>query len=306
MEKIKNIIVCPKDIKVTMFYFRKGKVVKKIIVEDKNGNKYFIYDNMVNKFIKYVPGIKYRELISITDWKKRNEIINNSIKHLDKSLVFSVKEENNKVIRISTKDFTPLPHRYVINAMRTILADKIKSEYIDTTYGMFAYWELKNEIIKDIHPIIWVYNRNDVVHSLRIGYGFISSYGVAISGRDCKKLVHRGSFDRLNTEMVKHISYLMKKIDNLTEIINNAIKTKISIDDIDEIVDITYKKLPKWIYKNISNNIYSLSNPTIWDISTIFQIYSRHDDATMQQKLKLMDIAMKIVMLAIGYSEQKS
>ena len=288
---ISEIALDPKDISVEFFYYRKhGKIIRKLVIHHK-GEKYFAYDKIVNQFFRYLS-IGYREAIAIKDWRERNKVINQKLKDTKTTLVLSVTPEH-KIIRIASSEFTPIPHRYIINSMRTILANRYEKEKIDTSWGMFAYWILKSEdsVVK---WLIWVHNRNDAAHSLKIGAGFNTQFGNAIkyTGDECIKLIHRGDFDRLYSDMVKAIRYLDKcVIPKFRKLVEESREKSIDFDVVLDMID----KFPEWIRASIKSKLFKVKTPTLWDVSKIMQMAANMDGVTPRQRIQLMDMGIRVL-----------
>jgi len=288
---ISEIFLNPDNASVEFFYYRRhGKLIRKLVIHYK-GEKYFAYDKIINQFFRYLP-IGYRDAIAIKDWRERNEIINRKLKQVTSTLVLSVTPEN-KIIRVASSEFTPIPHRYIINSMRTILANRYEREKIDTSWGMFAYWILKSEdpVVK---WLIWVHNRNDAAHSLKIGAGFNTQFGSAIkyTGDECIKLIHRGDSDRLYRDMVKAIKYLYRQvIPKFKMMVEESRERGTDFDVVLDMID----KFPDWIRASIKSRLFKVKTPTLWDISKVMQLTANTEGVTPRQRVQLMDMAARVL-----------
>jgi hypothetical protein len=218
-------------------------------------------------------------------------------------LMVSYLPESGRVVRIVSSDFTAIPHSLVLRTVREILKGDYEQEDIETNGGMFAKWTLRSlpkecaKLGEVVSWNLWVYNRNDGRHGLRVGGGFtvLACQNGAIRWKSARivRIVHRGEIEDIRSKLEEAVYQIVH--DDLP-LMAYGIQVAREIKYDREKVEKMVRLFPQWIQRRLWEQLKRAR--TWWDVSNAFSWVATHEPVTFNQRIQLSNLAVEALQVA--------
>jgi hypothetical protein len=287
-----------------LYHFREkgtGNMVRYVSLKMQDGKMLTIGEKYIPQLFRYL-NVGIYEVMRV-DYPERDSVLTNSIKNCKTNLTVSYFPESGHIVRIVSSDFSAISHNTVTKYMTTILGDKTDEPTIayNPGIGMFAEWMLKEnptpELSKIIGWKIWVYNRNDGSHGLRMGAGFLvlscKNGAVAWKGSASIKIIHRGDPLELGNKLKESIKKIMERtIPSISQTITNSTTRSPT----NELMTKTLEKYPYHINQMVRSEYRLKPDKTLWGLSNAFNYLASHyEDLTFDQKIMLASDSVEVL-----------
>jgi len=301
--EIKEFEVVPcKDISAAKFIrYRgcRGKLVEYIIL--KIGEEYYeLSRERFTQLFGYL-NVNVTELRQICDYRERDRALMKAIRACDTVLRFSAVGDH--IVRVTSKDFTAIPHSKLLQIVERVLKLDYEDREVDFERGMFAKWTLRSppaecaRLGDIVSWQLWVYNRNDGRHGLRVGGGFtvLRCKNGAMGWKNAAKvrIVHRGDYEELLRKIEEAVDGIVNgtlpELAFLIEQSQQAIADK-------ELVERLVRLYPYWIQRKLRSQLRTAH--TVWDVSNAFSYIATHLPVTFNQRMLLSNHAVEVLKLA--------
>lgn len=303
MKEIREFEVVPsKDISAAKFvrYREAGGRLKEYIVLELNGERYNLSKERFTQLFRYL-NVKITELRKIYDYNERDRALMKAIKACNTQLKVSAYE--NSIVRITSTDFTAIPHSKVLQIVEKALKLDYEDRKIEFGNGMFAKWTLRSlpaecaRLGEIVSWQLWVYNRNDGQHGLKIGGGFTvlacNNGAVKWKGAARVRIVHRGDYKTLLDKIRKAVAQVyFVDLPQVAYQIQEAQKVKAAKELVEKLV----RLYPQWIQRKLQEQLRTAH--TVWDVSNAFSWVATHEPVTFNQKMQLSNHAVEVLKLA--------
>jgi hypothetical protein len=284
-----------------LFYYRTAGGVRRFArLETKDGRLFIIDRKYLPQLFRYLD-ISQNDLITL-DYAERDEMFLEALKRCKTKLVYSVIPESNRVVRIVSSDFTAIPHSKVIQLVEQVLKGGYEDRKVEFDGGMFAKWTLNSwpvecaRLLDIVSWELWVYNRNDGKHGLRIGGGFtvLKCRNGAIGWKSAAKvrIVHRGDYEDLLSRIQEAIDDIVNRaLPSIAYQIQEAQRVKAAKEHIEKLINL----YPQWIQRRLREQLKKAH--TLWDVSNAFSWVATHEPVTFNQRIQLSSHAVEVLKL---------
>lgn len=302
MEKIREFEVVPsKDVTAAKFvrYREAGGWLNEYIILEIDGERYRLSRERFTQLFRYLDA-KVSDIRRIYDYRERDRALMKAIRACDTALRLSVIK--NHIVRVTSKDFTAIPHGKVLQLVERALRLDYEDRKLDFDNGMFAKWTLRS-LPRDCVKLgdivswnLWVYNRNDGKHGLRIGGGFTvlkcSNGAVGWTSAAKIRIVHRGDYENLLSKIQESLDLILNhKLPLMAYQIQEAQKVKAAKEFVEKLV----RLYPQWIQKKLQEQLRTAH--TVWDVSNAFSWVATHESVTFNQRMQLSNHAVEVLKL---------
>ena len=190
----------PSQCKLDFYYYAKsGHIVRELILTI-GEKKLRMNKNRITQMFGLL-NVPYMDTLN-KDWDNRNEILNKALS--EKTEPFKIDYINDFVVRVTSTEFTAIPHTVILKAVYRAMQSRNLDFHEKVRYedGLYAEWNIGQ--LKDVGDMafnIWARNKNDAMHSLRIGAGMVilacQNGAIDKSGAGELKVIHRGEYNDL-------------------------------------------------------------------------------------------------------------
>jgi len=302
MGEIEELEVVPsKDVSAAKFvrYREAGGRLKEYIVLELDGERYRLSRERFTQLFRYLD-VKVTELRRIYSHRERDAALMKAIRACDTALRLSVVE--NHIVRVTSRDFTAIPHGKVIQIVEKALKLDYEDRKIEFGNGMFAKWTLRSlpaecaRLGEIVSWQLWAYNYNDGKHGLKIGGGFTvlacSNGAVRWKGAARVRIVHRGDYNTLLDKIREAVAQVyFVDLPQMAYQIQEAQKVKAAKELVEKLV----RLYPQWIQKKLQEQLRTAH--TVWDVSNAFSWVATHEPVTFNQRMQLSNHAVEVLKL---------
>ena len=303
MEKIREFKIVPsRDISAAKFvrYREAGGRLKEYIVLELKGERYKLSRERFTQLFRYLDA-KVSDIRKIYDYNERDRALMKAVRACNTELKVSI--YGNSIVRITSADFTAIPHGKVLQIVERELKLDYEDRKIEFGNGMFAKWTLRSlpaecvRLGEIVSWQLWAYNYNDGKHGLRIGGGFTvlacNNGAVKWKGATRVRIVHRGDYKTLLDKIRKAVAQVyFVDLPQVAYQIQEAQKVKAA----KELVEKLIRLYPQWIQKKLREQLRTAH--TVWDVSNAFSWVATHEPVTFNQRMQLSNHAVEVLKLA--------
>lgn len=302
MSEIKDLKIVPsRDIYYAKWlrYRAYDRKLEEYIVLGTVHGEFVIPKRQISQLFRYLDAT-VTQIRGKKPWTERNTKLWEVLTNCDKELIFSILI--NTVVRITSTDFTSIPHGKLLQIFERVLKLDYESRDIKFNSGMFAKWTLKS-LPKECANLgdivswqIWTYNYNVGNKSLKIGGGFtvLKCQNGAIGWKTASKvrIIHRGEYEDLLSKIHETVdSIVNNELPLIALQIQEAQKVKAAKEAIYRLI----RLYPQWIQDKLREQLRKAH--TLWDVSNAFSWVATHEPVTFNQQIQLSNHAVEVLNL---------
>ena len=278
-------------------YRKNGRTVKYAYLRIPNAELYVPADRLKHIF-RYIPYTQ-RDLFRLP-YQERDEAFLNALREVEALRI--TYDDNGKVYRIVSPEFTAIPHRVVLRLVESIIPP-YESRNISYEHGMYAEWILKTvpKELADLNDIvswkIWCYNYNIGNKALRIGGGFTvlaCKNGVTAWKSSARiRIIHRGDYNALIPKIRTAIEKSIYNLISVSSDIKTSLETPFIYDDLAEYLENLLRKYPQYIRYKLQPRLVTAK--TFWEASNAFSYVATHYNLPFEQRIKLSNDSLTLL-----------
>ena len=300
----REITIIPSTMIASAKYIDRGKK-SMIILEiptEQGTVKLYVKGRAINQFLNRI-GVSRLSLKRQRNWMLAQEKLWDGIVNCHSSMVLAVSPQNT-VYRVTSEEFTPVPHRILFDA----ISDTLKELGIE--YGEFriekwgsstvARWELPKLATDKLGIYLGCRNANTGNRSIKL-FGYykilVCSNGL-ISNRVVSsiRIIHKATLPEILKKVCEGVREILGKLPEYHKVIEDAEKTPLSKTVMENWLRVyAEKKLPKEVTRLILRELEGLKEETLFGLSQVITYTGTHVVKRPNWRIQLQELGAKIL-----------